>query len=280
MTDFVPRQALDAALRGWWLLVVCGLLGGLAGGVANSIRPPIYQATVSFTTDVDFSLTGPLTEREANQILGSAVNLLFSTRTVGLVIDAAQAKGIAIAAAELRASATLERRVTLLQIHVRHADPQTAAELANLWADIGLAEMTVAAGHATEILAWNARIAELAGCSPYPEPVDDGAESCRFPASSTVKDELQAAREARSEASWDARGISPALLFSLDIHADVPTRPTAYGRPTLIFGGGVVGMIMGAGLLGVWTQRRRDAEPVPSLPRAQRGGHEGARRDS
>lgn len=265
MTDFSPRRALESALLGWWLLVLGGLLGGLFGWIGHQFKPPIYQATVAFTTDVDFAMTGPLTEREANQVLGSAVNLLFSTRTVGIVVDAASAEGFILDAAELRSSATLERRVTLLQIHVRHADPVAAAAIANLWADIGLAELTLAADHAVEILAWNARIEALSGCSPYPAPAEE-TESCIFAAGGAVQDEIREAREARTAAAWGARGISPALLYSLNDRAEIPSEPTHFGRTTLIFWGAVIGMILSAGLLGMRESQMLKQVDAPKEP--------------
>ncbi len=251
MTPFSPRRAAQGVLEKWWLIVLLAVLGGLLGLLFHFQRQPLYQATVSFSADVDYSQTGPLPDRNLDQIMGAVSNLFTSSRTREQVAQAALAQGIQTDRASLREMAVLERRLSVFQIHIRHADPQTAASLANLWGQLGIAELQRAHDYALQARSWSEIMDTLTGCAPYPEPPTAEFESCRIPLGHTIDGELAEARQQRQQALWEARGISPALIFALTEEAELPVRPVQFGRNTVVFWGAAIGFMAGVGLVGL-----------------------------
>jgi len=245
MADFSPLEALNRAFQTWWLLALLALLGAVGGWVFHRSQPPIYQATVGFTVNVDYTITGPLSEKDVDQIQGTVGAFLISPGVMNEVITRAQEQGIHVDAAALFEMLTLERRNSLWQIYLRNTNPQTVFTLANIWGEVGLTHLIEAHKHAVQARAWQGYINTLANCVPYPEPPTEEFQSCRLPAASNIQQEAAAATAALEQEQVYSGGLISALLFEQVQTSDFPSEPVAFGQGALVFAGAMIGFFSG-----------------------------------
>ena len=82
---FVPLVVLENALRYWWIVAVAIILGGAAGLLAHSFKPPLYESMAEFSIAVDLIGTGPLTQYEEDLGINTAGNVMVADDVKGSV---------------------------------------------------------------------------------------------------------------------------------------------------------------------------------------------------
>ncbi len=149
--EFEPYEQIAHILKFWWFLVLCAILGGLAGLAAHRVKPPLYEAAAVFSANIDFNKIDfyhppkptpapyKLTQYDEDiTILAVQVSLV---KVQPQVIAFAQANGWALDADGLKARSTIERKHDVWEVRVRSTDPQIAQKLVNYWAQAAFADL-------------------------------------------------------------------------------------------------------------------------------------------
>ncbi len=53
MQEFAPLQHFNRILHLWWVMLVAALIGGLVGFIFSRLHPPLYQASATFSVNID-----------------------------------------------------------------------------------------------------------------------------------------------------------------------------------------------------------------------------------
>jgi hypothetical protein len=253
--EFTPLDALGNAVKYWWLVVLLALWGGAVGWLTHRTRPPVYEAQVVFYAAIDFAqfpATVELTEGDQDEILWGAAAVAISTQVAEQVVSGAQVQGITIDAPTLYHQLTLERKQANWILTIRDSDPQTAAVLANLWGENAFTALTDAHRHALEAQMLQASLEALYGC--LQPPADSGlAQSlCEGRPLADIQADIEGTVERLETARLASQGLFPALVFDLTKKASPPLEPTQYGLNSLVFSGGLIGL-----LAGIWIVNSR-----------------------
>ena len=141
--EFSPRASLEQALQRWWVIVLLTALGGIAGWSLHFTRPPLYEATAVITANMNFQKV-KLTLHEEDYAFNAAGAIGTSTAVQDQIMAAAQVAGFPIEINQLSDLMTIERKQSIWELHFRNRVPQTAAKLANLWAEQTLQALNTA----------------------------------------------------------------------------------------------------------------------------------------
>jgi len=234
---FDSKDMLTRLIRRWpWLLLAaCG--GGVLGLGLSRLLPPLYEAQAVVGVGIDYGRTLPLDEDVTRLSFDRVRGVLLSDATLRTVMVSAglAAEGDPAAVNPFRDTLRLSEVGGGWELAVRHASPETAARVANLWSDASLEALQAAAAHA-----W--RAAELqakwytVGCrlEPVATPSPGAAWSCS--AAPDDYDPEQALTEIEHEAVLSL-GVLPAMSFSALRSAEAPLEPLAGARGTLALAG-------------------------------------------
>lgn len=255
--EFSPAEAVKNALHKWWLIALTTAVGGLLAILFFQLRQPIYEATVSFALGIDYTRTGPITQYDEDHALGMVGMLITSTRVKEEVVSTAQEQGIEVSFDQLHLNSILERKAHVWILRVHHPDPQTAADIANIWADVALARLEEAYQHAVRKELLERYASSITSCL---ETITVG-QPVLAPCQNLTLDEMQSTLAqledeifAEKQASYN---IFPGLLFGEVTKAVVPNRPIRYGRGSLALAGMAMGLIAGLLIVQVASSLRQ-----------------------
>lgn len=145
---FYPRDTLEQAIHNWWLIVLFMVLGGGAGLIFSVMHSPVYDAKAVFTTSIDPTWTGQMTDVEVDEAIGIVGDIISSTDVTAQVVQAAKSAGISIDTANFDQMASTERLNYQWEVHILSNNPKTATSLANLWAGAAAVSLNNAYQHA------------------------------------------------------------------------------------------------------------------------------------
>lgn len=249
--EISPFRSVQLILTRWWVLLVLGILGGLAGWVFHQMRPPIYEASAVMAFNLDFPAytDANLSIYVADQTFGAGGALMFSTAVLQQVVAEAQSRGMDV---NLETIGTMvqypERRQNLWTLRVRNLDAQFAADLANLWGEVAYQALDEAHTHAVRAWALRTYLQALAECpnqpdlDPPPPPICSGQGGIDRQNLAEIEVELNAESQA-------SQGISPELMFVFSQRAQVPDEPVAFAMGWLVISGALIGFLSGMLLL-------------------------------
>lgn len=243
--SYSPLTTLVRVLNRWKLFVALALAGAIAGGLAFSLFPPVYEARAGITFNFDKTITGDLTETQEDEALGVAGELVYSTYVMYQVSSDAALEGIQIQPAELRSTSSQERRAYIWYLHVRHKDAQSAARLANLWVERGIQELDDATYHSGLYRSMQRYMDSLETCIQDSVSQPPAYALCKSQNLASLTGELQAAGERLQKERLEARGLLPGLVFSWMEKAETPAEPVVRSRNIWILAGAFVGMLIG-----------------------------------
>lgn len=153
-----------------WLVILCALIvGGGALVYTSGFVTPLYQAKVSFyvnNNNVGQSLAGiSSSDLDTSQkLVATYVNILKSNTVMDRVAEEA---GLNVSAEKLRSMITAKAmgETELFEVYVTHPVPETAANIANIIADVAPKEIAeIVEGSSTKVID-RARV-PAAPCSP------------------------------------------------------------------------------------------------------------------
>lgn len=232
--EFYPRKSLELAFQRWWVIVVLTTLGGIAGWAVHFIRPPLYESTSTITVSMDFQ-NRKLTQREQDFAFSASGAIGSSTQVKDQVIAEAQAQGFPIDLNHLEQQMFLERKQSVWEFHVRNRDPETSAELANLWAEKAIEVLNADLAHALRADQIQAQINTLTGSQPAS---GSSGYSPEIQASlKTLSDDLMQEKQS-------SQGIISIMKFAQTGSAIAPKSPALYDLAGFVLAGACIGFVI------------------------------------
>lgn len=233
-------------LRGWPLMFALGVIGGVAGSWLAVRLPVVYQATAQIQVGIDQGRSEWLDEDAQDQVMFRVQSLLLSDQTLERAAAAltrpTDGPALPANAVDFRRHISLTRIESNWQLTGRGPTPESAAQLANAWAQAGLDESSIAIAAATitgelESLFFSVycKPGQVTGAGDRLWACDEkipGGDAADLP-----QDVIQAAA--------DSRGLIPPMSTSLDQLAEPPAGPITSTRGALVASGTVLGLLMG-----------------------------------
>jgi uncharacterized protein involved in exopolysaccharide biosynthesis len=262
-SEFMPAMIWQRIRTRWWLPVALAVLGGLIGWAFHFIRTPVYQATATLTVMMDFT-RGELTQYEQDYAFNAVGAVVNSSAVMERVVTVAQARSVEIPSAQ-QGQKFLEGRQSVWDLHVRSQDPDQAADLANIWAEVSLEVLNTALEHSIQADQLTMQIYRLEACLPEtpgmafplamlkPSPKD-----CSRYSLSEIQAELAARTTALAEERSQTMGILSSFEFALSNPAVTPTEPVVGDPGKMTLAGAAIGVIISLWVAGSLRTRRRE----------------------
>lgn len=252
--DFSPLDSFQHAARRWWLVVLITLCGGLLGWGFHRLRPPVYETKAVFTVGLDFSQFEAFTfdqdRYQEDHMIGALEGLMFAPPVAQKLLASLESRGIPAAAVVGGKTIFVERQQSQIFLRVRNENPETAALIANLWAEEAYAALLEAYGHA--LRAWGLRsyITGLSTCTQLAQP--DPTSLCGKATLAEVQQALQTAQAELETETVASQGVTSVVSFEYTQPAEIPTQPAVFERNGLILAGTMLGFLFGAVLATQW----------------------------
>lgn len=247
--EWVPRSLTLRTIHYSWFLILMMLAGGLVGYLFHLSRPALYESSVTFTFSFDFARLGALQQVEEDQAMGAAGALIDNTALLEQLSARAAAQGWLPPGYVLKPNISSERKSYRWVFHVRHPDPQTALQIANLWGELGLAALKEAAAHAAQANLAQGQLNALESCLRQMTVVEPAAAQCGWPSLPEVQRAAAALSRRYLDERAASRGLIVGLSYDLSAKAGLPSQPVRYGVNLLVLAGGLTGFIAGFGLI-------------------------------
>ncbi|MEA4906566.1 MAG: hypothetical protein GYA17_21345 [Chloroflexi bacterium] len=254
--EFIPVELLERMLRSWWLVALCMIAGGGIGWGIHQAQPPVYETAAVISTSIDFGRTGLLSDVEQDNAIGVLGDLIGSTQTLQEVAAAAGQAGIPLDLAQLEVMTSLERQNYLYLLRVRSDDPQAAAEVANLWVEQAVRDLTTAYDHAVRADGLLRYMDALQSCLEHMAAAGPVEAQCSRTGLAEILADLDATGRQATAEKLAARGLHPAVTFSLAQTAGVPAQPVLYSRGQMVLAGALVGLLVSLVLVYIDFPRR------------------------
>ena len=243
----------------WPLLIIGVGLGAALGLIFSIVFPARYQSTAAIAFNIDYGVTEHLPLVVEDRVLDRAYQFITSDGTLELVAEKLRSeRGEGEEWQDflsLRRNTRLDQRLSRWELNGFSDNPETAAVIANRWAEISLDRLKEARDHA-----WIA--AQLQG---MPFLVDCIAQ-LPVTVNSEVLWQCVASAEIESEEVDELRqvldashGILPNLTFELIEIAEPPTRPILWSRGALIVAGSLLGLLGAAFVSMLLGPKEREA---------------------
>ncbi len=263
MNAFDPLTVLNRLLRGWWLMVLLAVLGALLGRAAAAFLPPVYVAQAEYYVSFDFELFAAehhleyIVALDLREPLGAVDDLIYADDVIAGAVRRLQAEGLSISEDEFRARVRLDRYYTTWMFTARAADPQTAARLANAWAQAADPVLQEAYGHA--VAAWESslELALLETCfSGGDLAAGNACAGTNFASAAEVSARLNEATARLERERAASRRLDPAIRLELVRLAEVPAAPQRHAAGVLLLAGAALGWLAGVLLVAAGLPRR------------------------
>jgi len=257
-SSYTPREHLLQIYRGWWLIALLGLIGGLSGRLVYAAREPIYASSIEFAVTIDTAQTGPLSEREYDRLQHAFGRVLNARDILDQTLSEAALEGIEFDIPTFRSIVVQEWRGSVWEYTVRHTDPETARTLAEIWGETAVTALETALAHAIEARNFRGYMDALITCGD--PALTPGSNTCVLPPYEDIEQELAALTVHWEDAVAKSRGLIPAVAFEQTRTAELAKAPATSGQATLVFSGAVLGI-----LIGIWVINfKRDTSIPPS----------------
>jgi capsular polysaccharide biosynthesis protein len=253
-SEFSPREAVEFAIRRWWMVVVFMVLGGILGGVFHFFHKPVYEANAILNVSMEFykwNIPAAPDEimRQQDFAFNSAEAIINSIQVKNDVLEELNAKGDKLDFITLGRKMSLERKTSIWELRVRDIDAEFATEAANVWAEKSLAALQTALDHAIKVNLLENEISSLGqGNSGITAGQPAGGANSEIDA---LTSELIQEKSASG-------GILSIMSFSLTNAATEPLKPVVYDTGTLVLGGACIGFLLSLWVVNSFKVKRRD----------------------
>lgn len=248
-TAFAPLNALVNAIRYWWVIFILMVIGGLAGWMIHTARPPVYEAAAHLSASIDFVSTGPLTQYEEDVALNAVGDFINSEIVIQQVIERAAAQGIQIDRLQLIRNSSVERKLTTWDLRVREPDPEKAEQIANLWVEAAHSVLLESHQHALEAERLNRYLRSLEDCLAQTSASQQVSVPCGPGSLSEIQAEFHSAGGLYDQERLASQGIFYGLTIGPADKAELFAGPVQYDRNQVVLAGCLIGLLMGAGLV-------------------------------
>ena len=250
--EISPFEALEKALRFWWLIAVLGIAGGLLGWLFNLLQPPIYEAGVMYTiglNEKELLLPGQtaLSYVDQENYLSPIEALFYAQDVRDEIIRKTKDINLAFDVKYFyQQEFRIERIAQRWRLIVQNHDPQAAASLADIWADSVFALLTRISDHAILARELDLEITTIQHC--FSQNSFSQANTCAGTSYADLAEKnanfesLNIKLASEQEAS---RGITPEFYFAISERASLPVEPVLFIRSLVIFAGTAIGLVIG-----------------------------------
>jgi len=252
------EDILSAAVRGWWLLALFALLGGLAGLGINLLQPVVYESGFTILSTIDLGNTGEMSQFEEDLGMEAIGQVISHPLLYQRVTAAAAKQGLPVGTVDLSRQASFERRMGTWRARLRGSDPRALEQVAAVWREMALADLLDAHEHALTVDGLLRKQQSLEACLnqlPFTEP---SAGLCGPLSLRALQAQLRASARVIAEERAASRGLISAVIIDASPQPVVPAAPVLYRRGQMALAGLLIGL-----LLGVWGLRL--------VPRGKRG---------
>jgi hypothetical protein len=259
--DYSPIDVFEKNLHFWWLLLICGIAGGILGWFFHFAQAPIYEAQAVMTASIDYTQTGPINSTEEDRSMVVIGELFGTTPVREKVIQIAQQKGIELTLNEFYQISSIDRKQNLWFLRIRSSDPNKAAAIANIWLDQSYQAAVEAQSHSMKLQVIQRQYNSLLACFPQTEITATPANNWKTPTpvpapefcvpSNSAYLPTQIAQLSAQIAAEKAQthAIIPALTFAVSEYAVIPSQPIRFNANSFVFAGMVIGFAMGIFLI-------------------------------
>ena len=258
--DFFLTDMFDRAIRNWWLVAVCMIIGGLAGLLAASLFKPVYESTSVITTVIDYAYSGNLTAYEEDHLLTAIGDIIQSDEVMDHVIAEGVKTGLASDADQMRSSLFASRQGFRWELSSRFPDPQIAETVNRLWLETAIGELEEFRLNSILSLAeFNTQVG-IENCfqqAVIVEPVSAYCDAAEFQA---LRDQIRSLETNGVKKSLLSRLLASRISFQVTQEPDLPVKPVHLGWNISVFAGVILGLLVAIALLifGVPTRRKTD----------------------
>jgi len=255
INEMSPVEMFYYIYRRLWVVAVLTVVGGLVGLVFQIIKPPVYEARAEIAAIIDFKQTGLIEELEQDQLINVVVSLFQAPEIMSELNSRANQEGLYEGQLVHGDNIYTERKRSSLYLIARNQSAETAAAIANLWADISISLLTEAHTHAVLAQSLREYLQALETC-PELTGIDlEQTSLCDGASLEEVNQQVQKVSAVISEETLLSKSIPAALSFDLVSDAEPAAEPVARERGLLITAGAVIGFFIGV-LLSVWSAQK------------------------
>jgi hypothetical protein len=249
--EFSPSNSAKRVLSRWWMVVIFMVLGGLVGLLFHLFFPPVYEARAVITVNMEFQLR-ELTQIEADTAFNAASAIITSQPVMNRVIAAAQEKGDTVTPSRFLSDFYLEARQSIWELSVRDRDPNAAADLTNIWAQISTDALNSALTHALQADQVRTQIAGLENCLAGTIPQTASVQlDCKGYSNQIIEKMLEDQTTALVTEKKSSLGIISIMTMSLTDPAIVPHSPIQYGQAGIVLAGAFIGLFISLWMINI-----------------------------
>jgi len=135
IAEFEPLESFRRLFTHWWFVLGMTFLGGLIGWSVHFFQPPVYEAHAEIIITLNNNASPLLSQYDEDLAINTAGGLIPSNTVIEGVIGKARLQGINLDVSKVQQSFIAEREDSSWILRVRNSNPETAAILANLWAE-------------------------------------------------------------------------------------------------------------------------------------------------
>lgn len=267
MNQFDPLATLNRLLRGWWLMVLLAVLGGLLGRLAAAFLPPVYVAQAEYYVSVDYDLfmaghdLDVVVSLDLREPLNAVEDVIYSDDVIASTLGSLDEAGLTIPEEELRQRIRLDRYYTTWMFAAQHPDPGTAARMANAWAQASDRALQEAFRHAEQARLLSLETALLETCfSSADLHAGNACAGTSFPSVAEFSAFLDERVLALADEQTASRLIDPALKLELVALAEAPAEPQRNAPAVLLLAGAAIGWLIGLSLASTGFPPKRKPE--------------------
>lgn len=253
--EMSPVEMFYYIYRRLWVVAVLTVVGGLAGFVFQSVKPPVYEAKAEIAAIIDFKQTGPIEELEQDQLINVVVSLFQSPEILTELNSRVNVEDLIEGQLVYGKNIFTERKRSSLYLIARDQSAETAASIANLWADISISVLTEAHNHSVLAQSLRQYLQALETCPELTATDVEQIGLCDGATLEEVNQQVQAVSAEISEETLLSKSIPAALSFDLVTYAEPAAEPVARERGLLISAGAIIGFFLGV-ILSVWSAQR------------------------
>ncbi len=251
MTEFVPLESFRRLFAHWWIVLGLTILGGLIGWSIHFFQPPVYEAHAEILITLNINPSIPLSQYDEDLALGSAGDLISSNAVIERVVDNARLQGVNLDGSIAPQSFIAERENSSWVLRVRNSNPETAAILANLWAEQAYAFLLSAQQNMLRAATLGNELNALKTCLTATGQMTVGSVNCGGVSIEDFQKTQQTLLDQIGAAQKQAGDLSPLVLFGMGAAAATPEQPVVYGIAPLTFAGALIGFMLGSGILAL-----------------------------
>jgi hypothetical protein len=242
--EFSPYDPLARILSRWWMVIALLVIGGLVGFGFHLFLPPIYEARAVISVNMDFPKAN-IDQVEEDYAFNAASAIIMSSSVRDQVITEAQVRGYSITPSIFRNEFNLEGKQSVWELSVRDRDPNTAAALANIWAQISTDALNSALTHALQADQIQAQIYGLENClgGTTPRAVTIQMD-CKGYSHEVIQTMLLDQTKTLVNEKKLSLGILSVMTFGLVDLAVAPGTPILYGQGGLVLAGAFLGFLV------------------------------------